>query len=316
MTGSAVGNTVYFVATDATNGDEVRKADGMPAGTALVQDFGAGTGVPLPSPPTESTNNRATAPRRQTESQHSRRLRQAAQNPISGLNSLTLQLTFDGGVGSFHRAAATLQLQPLLALGLSRRLTLVPTFEIPYKGIPDLATRSGTEWGFGDVSSQFYLAINIGHLFIGPGITMTAPTATSGFTGAGKWQLGPALSLVWVEKTVVAGFLFSQAFSVGGDDSRHDVTKFSLQPLLFFNLPKGTFLLTSPLITRDWSQSGSWTVPVGAGVGTLMHLGRQAANINVQGYWNAVAPSIGPDWTVLFQAQLLFPENQAGAKKP
>jgi hypothetical protein len=162
-----------------------------------------------------------------------------------------------------------------------------------------------------DSQPQFFFAINVGELFIGPGVDLLLPTATTAATGQGKWQIGPGLIFSWVHKSIVAGFTFSQRFSVGGDDARPNVWKFSLQPSVFINLPKGTFLMYAPLFVQDWKQSDAWTVPVGAGLGKLVQLGKQKLNINAQGYWNAVAPKIGPEWTVIFQVQLLFPEKGA-----
>jgi hypothetical protein len=239
-------------------------------------------------------------------------LPEAGQNPISGLDSLTIGFTFDGGVGSFDRTAIGVHLQPIVPIGLTKRLALVAILDLPVvKGIPEFDNGSGTHWGLGDAEPQFFLSVNIGELFIGPGVDLLFPTATNAFIGAGKWQLGPGLIFVWVHKTIVAGFTLTQKFSVGGDDTRPNVWKFSLQPIVFINLPRGTFLMFSPLIGQDWKQSDAWTVPVGAGVGKLVKLGKQNLNINIQGYWNAVAPSIGPKWTVLFQVQLLFPEKGA-----
>jgi hypothetical protein len=240
------------------------------------------------------------------------KLPEAGQNPVSGLDSLTVGFTFDGGVGSFDRTAIGVHLQPIVPIGLTKQVALVAILDLPVvKGIPDFDNGSGTHWGFGDAEPQFFFPVNIGDLFVGPGVDLLFPTATNAFIGAGKWQLGPGLIFVWVHKFIVAGLTLTQSFSVGGDDSRPNIWKFSLQPTVFVNLPKGTFLMSSPLIAHDWKLSDTWTVPVGAGLGKLVKLGQQNLNINMQGYWNAIAPSIGPKWTVLFQVQLLFPEKGA-----
>jgi hypothetical protein len=239
---------------------------------------------------------------------------EAGQNPLSGLDSLTIGFNFDGGVGAFDRTASGVHLQPIVPIGLTQRLALVAILDLSVKGIPALDNASTTNWGFADAQPQFFFAFNIGEVFIGPGVDLLLPTATNAFIGGGKWQLGPGLIFVWAHKAFVAGFTFSQRFSAGGDDSRPNTWKFSLQPNVFVNLPRGTFLMSSPLIAQDWKQSDAWTVPVGAGLGKLVKLGQQQLNLNVQAYWNVVAPSIGPKWTVLFQEQLLFPET--GSRPP
>jgi hypothetical protein len=236
---------------------------------------------------------------------------EAGQNPISGLDNLTIGFNFDGGVGSFDRTAVGVHLQPVVPIGLTRMLALVAILDLNIRGIPDLGNASTTHWGFGDAEPEFYFAFNIGEVFIAPGIDLLLPTATSPFTGAGKWQLGPGLILFWVHRWLVAGLTFTQTFSVGGDGTRPDTWKFSLQPSVFINLPRGTFIMYSPLFANDWKQSNFWQVPVGAGIGKLVRLGEQWVNLNAQGYWNAVSPPSGPTWTVIFQAQLLFPPKRA-----
>ncbi len=42
-----VGDTLYFVATDASNGSELWRSDGTPAGTALIKDILPGTESPF-----------------------------------------------------------------------------------------------------------------------------------------------------------------------------------------------------------------------------------------------------------------------------
>jgi hypothetical protein len=260
----------------------------------------------------DEVTSQSTAPAPQTSpAKEKNRLPEAGQNPLSGLDSLTIGFNFDGGVGTFDRTAAGVHLQPTVPIGLTRRLALIAILDVSVKGIPDLDNGTGTSWGFADSEPEFFFAINVGQLFIGPGVDLLLPTATTAATGQGKWQIGPALIFVWVRKNLVAGFTFSQRFSVGGDEARPNVWKFSLQPTVFINLPRGTFLMYAPLFAQDWKQSDAWTVPVGAGLGKLVQLGKQNLNINAQGYWNAVAPSIGPKWTVIFQVQLLFPEKGA-----
>ena len=71
---TAVGNTLYFQASDGTNGDELWKSDGTASGTVMVKDIDSGSGTvisatsqPLATPsisepttePTESNCGRA-----------------------------------------------------------------------------------------------------------------------------------------------------------------------------------------------------------------------------------------------------------------
>jgi hypothetical protein len=72
--------------------------------------------------------------------------------------------------------------------------------------------------------------------------------------------------------------------------------------------------VSSPIITANWlAPSGEkWTVPVGGGFGRLFRVGGQPMNFSAQAFYNAVKPTIGPDWSVRVQLQLLFPAGSRG----
>ena len=77
------------------------------------------------------------------------------------------------------------------------------------------------------------------------------------------------------------------------------------------NLPRNWYLCSSPLITANWEADGSqvWTVPVGLGLGRLVHLGKIPMNIALQGYYNVARPNNQADWTIRLGVTLLFPEK-------
>jgi hypothetical protein len=51
-------------------------------------------------------------------------LAQAAQNPISSLISVPFQLNFNGDIGEFHRTQTVINLQPVIPVPLTERVTL------------------------------------------------------------------------------------------------------------------------------------------------------------------------------------------------
>jgi len=54
---------------------------------------------------------------------------------------------------------------------------------------------------------------------------------------------------------------------------------------------------------------GPWVVPLGGGIGRIFKVGEQAINAQVQAFYNVESPAnIGPDWTLRFQLQFLFPK--------
>ena len=77
-----------------------------------------------------------------------------------------------------------------------------------------------------------------------------------------------------------------------------------------YNLPDGWYLVSAPIITANWEASSDdrWVVPVGGGAGKLFKIGAQPINSSLQAYYNAESPENGPDWSLRFQVQFLFPK--------
>jgi hypothetical protein len=63
----------------------------------------------------------------------------------------------------------------------------------------------------------------------------------------------------------VYGVLVNNVWSISSSGS-HAYIKGLMQLFVNYNMPKGWYLVSSPIITVDWSARGSqqWTVPWGA----------------------------------------------------
>jgi hypothetical protein len=75
-------------------------------------------------------------------------------------------------------------------------------------------------------------------------------------------------------------------WSFAGEENRANVNAMTLQPFLNYNLPKGWYLTTSPLITANWEavDDNRWTVPIGGGIGRIFKIGHQPINANLAAY--------------------------------
>jgi hypothetical protein len=247
----------------------------------------------------------------QGDKQDESSLTKEAQNPIANLISIPFQLNLNGGVGAYDRTQMLLNIQPVVPLELNKTFTLITRWILPVLEQPDAAQPSGSVWGLGDFNPQIYLAIQLpGGFMLGPGITIVTPTATDTQLGLGKLYLGPSLVGVWIGGPMVVGVLINDAASVAGNDMRDSVHQMLLQPFINVNLPKGTSIVTSPIMIFDWVHS-TYLVPLGGGIGQLIKLGTVPTNFSVQAFWNASKPPGGPDWTVRFQVQFLFPTKAA-----
>ena len=76
------------------------------------------------------------------------------------------------------------------------------------------------------------------------------------------------------------GVLLNNQWSVGGNALRPAVNTGLAQPFVNYNMEKGWYLTTSPIITVNWlAASGEkWTVPVGGGFGRVFRVGDQPVN--------------------------------------
>jgi hypothetical protein len=83
-----------------------------------------------------------------------------------------------------------------------------------------------------------------------------------------------------------------------------------MQPFINYNMAKGWYVVSSPIITVDWTAPGSrqWTVPLGGGLGRILRWGRLPVNLQFAGYYSAARPAQGPNWQIRTQVQLLFPK--------
>ena len=149
-----------------------------------------------------------------------------------------------------------------------------------------------------------------GKLLWGAGPVLLLPTATDNVLGADKWGLGPSVILLKMPGQWVIGSLFSQVWSVGGEGGS-EVSFFTWQYFINYNLANGVYLTTAPIITANWNAGSSgdtWTVPFGGGVGKIFKIGEQAMNTKVESYYNVERPDGAPKWTIGFTVQFLFPK--------
>ena len=142
----------------------------------------------------------------------------------------------------------------------------------------------------------------------GGGPAILLPTATDNQLRAGELGAGPSVVFLAMPGRWVVGSLFSQVWSFTGDS---DVDLFTWQYFVNYNLPKGWYLTSSPIITANWKNSSddTWTVPFGGGVGRVFRVGSlPPINSSLQAFYNVENPSnVGPDWSLRFTLQFLFP---------
>jgi hypothetical protein len=251
-------------------------------------------------------------------------LAKATQNPVASLISVPFQNNANFGIGPYNRTQDVLNVQPVIPVRLSEKWMLISRTIQPIVWQPAPAANAGGQYGFGDMNPTLFLSpAKPGKLIWGFGPAIILPTATSTALGQGKLSFGPsAVALVQPGHWTI-GALVNNVFSVAGSPHRPYVNQMLLQYFINYNLKKGWYLTSAPIITANWRSKGSgeastgndttsgsvWTVPVGGGAGRIMRLGYQPVNLSVNFYGNAVHPPGASSWGMRLQIALLYPKR-------
>ena len=253
-------------------------------------------------------------------------LRNAAQNPVASLISVPIQENFNFNNGPADRTQNVLNIQPVIPLSVSKDWNLIIRWITPviYQPLPvpqasGPPSQTSGVYGLGDMNPSFFLVPKKSKVIWGIGPTLVLPTATNTtFLGQGKLSIGPSVVVLVQPKSWTIGFLANNVWSVAGHANFNSqgqvdkpaVNQFLLQYFVNYNMKKGWYLTSAPIITANWrATSGNvWTVPFGGGVGRIMKLGFQPVNITAQFYGNAVHPPGVSSWGLRLQFVLLFPK--------
>ena len=244
-------------------------------------------------------------------------LTRAAQNPISSLISLPMQVTFDNGAENGD--ANILNVQPVYPItsgdwNYVNRM-IIPIVDAPgaVPGLPGIPSSEPgpRSTGLGDINYSLFLSpVEVGEYIWGAGFSVAMPTSNKDTLGSGKWSVGPTAVLLTQTEWGSVGVLLRQIWSVAGDSERQDVSQGLVESFINYNLEEGWYLTSDMVWTANWkADSGNqWTIPIGGGVGKMFKIGDQAVNSKIEAYSNVIKPDGGPDWTLRFTFQFLFPK--------
>jgi len=237
-------------------------------------------------------------------------LAKKTQNPVADLISVPFQNNVNFGVGPHDDVQYILNIQPVIPFKLTENWNLISRTIVPLIYQPELAPGVGEVFGLGDIQESLFLSpAKPGKVIWGLGPIFQFPTATDDSLGQGKWGAGPTAVALTVHGPWVLGALVNNVWSFAGDSDRRDVNQMLLQPFVNYNLPDAWYVVTAPIITADWEADGDdrWTVPIGAGVGKIVRLGKLPVNAQASAYYNVIRPDNAAEWQLRIQIQLLFP---------
>lgn len=245
-------------------------------------------------------------------------LRKQSQNPIASLISVPVQENWNFGIGSDDRVQNVMNIQPVIPFSVSKDWNLVTRWITPIIFQPVSAPQPHGSpvtgvYGLGDINPSFFLSPKKSKVIWGVGPTLVFPTATNTtYLGQGKLSIGPSMVALIQPPHFTIGTLVNNYWSVAGHSNRDKpaVNQFLLQWFVNYNMKKGWYLKTAPIITANWRAANNdvWNVPFGGGVGRIMKLGFQPVNLSVEFYGNAMHPLGSSPWTMRLSFTLLFPK--------
>jgi len=240
-------------------------------------------------------------------------LAKLAQNPVGNLISVPFQNNTNLNFGPEKGTQNILNIQPVIPISIDKDWNIITRTIVPVISMPSLGPDTGSTDGIGDtVVSAFLSPANPGHLIWGIGPVVQIPTNSTAELGNKNWGLGPTFVLLHLDHgdPWVYGVLVNNIWSLTSNKQGGSYNNGLIQPFVNYNFPDGFYLVSGPILTVDWkANSGQqWTVPIGGGVGKILHFGRLPVNTTVQAYYNVVRPDYGANWQIRAQVQLMFPK--------
>jgi len=244
--------------------------------------------------------------------QESSELAKQAQNPIANLISIPFENDFNLETGVHKEDNYVLQVKPVVPFHVTDDWTLITRTIVPMIQLPAPAPGVNGATGLGDIQESLFLSpTKVGPVIWGAGPVISFPTGTQHLLGTGKLSVGPIAVVLTSQGHWLFGALAQNLFSVEGPSGRSDVDQMLIQPFVNYNLPHGWYLTSSPIITANWETSSRerWTVPVGGGVGKIVHIGKLPVNMYLQCFRNVEHPDGKTPWSLRLQIQFLFPKK-------
>lgn len=218
-------------------------------------------------------------------------------NPIASLISVPFQFNYDRGFGPEDGYRAVLNIQPVVPFELGEDWNLISRTILPVITQRNIAGRSGTQSGIGDITQSLFLsprAPGPGGLIWGVGPVFLIPTATDDLLGTGKWGAGPTGVALRQSGPWTYGVLANHIWSFAGHEGRAEVSSTLLQPFLSYTTADAWTFGLNTESTYDWN-AGEWSVPINFTIGKLVKFGARPVSFTAGVRYWAAAPDNGPE---------------------
>lgn len=270
----------------------------------------AGTAAQFKYQPEKDAPDPAPAPQAVAGGGSEEELAKKLSNPVADLISVPLQFNYNTGFGPYEAQQFTLNIQPVIPIGISEDWNMIIRTILPLIAQEALSSNINGEDGLGDTTQSFFFSPKapVGGWIVGFGPVFLWPTATSSVLGSGKWGAGPTAVVLRQEHGWTYGALVNHIWSYAGQSEREEVNSTFLQPFLSFTWPSATSLTLNTETTYNWAAE-EWSVPLNLMVAQVVRIGRLPVQFQVGARYYAQSFEGGADgWGARFNVTFLFPK--------
>jgi hypothetical protein len=219
-----------------------------------------------------------------------------ANNPLANMVAFNIQNYYMAELYGTDESANTAWLRYAQPFGKWLMRASLPISTVPVGGGQDPVS------GLGDfnVFFAYLLSDPSSPKQFGVGPLLAAPTATDDVLGADVWQAGAAAVYFNASSPVVqwGGLVTYQTdFAGNGDDTSLAV----LQPFIFIQLGKGTYMGSGPLWVFNIEDS-TYNVPLGLRLGKVVKSGRTVFNMFIEPQFTILHKGVGQPEVQIFTA--------------
>ena len=215
-----------------------------------------------------------------------------ASDPTAPLVQAQITYLYSDVVRDSSKDARQLLIEPVIPIPPTK---LIPMTQIIRPTVPWLDSPEGKS-GWGDIDLQ-HVFVPEPHQWgtLGFGYTFTLPTADHRVLGAGKYQAGPAATLMYYGiKNWQIGGTVTQSWSFAGNGDRDDVSQFTFQPIVNYLLGRWYIGIGDFTWEYDFKDSEGWNIPLGFQVGRITDIGKHKFNLSAEVLWVPKDSGAGP----------------------
>jgi hypothetical protein len=237
-------------------------------------------------------------------------------NPAAPVTFIQFRQVLVPKIPGTNGAASSLQIQPVLPVGPFASVPFVQLIKVTLPlyvnnpGIGNTPTEATPDSGLGDMQLFDLVSIKQSWGRWGFGPALVFPTASGSTLGAGKWQAGPAMAVIYTgTRNLTAGAVIQNPMSFAGDPDRSRVNQMLITPTFTFSLQHGWFAgMTDYNWSFNWEKGGAATIPLGVQVGKVVRIGRQPVSLSVEAGGTVVRPedTPNPGWILGFELSPIF----------